>query len=99
MSARRIDAKRKQCEFALNIRGTAPHQALHGINGAIRLCQQTPASWFSHDDAAVRIEADYGWTKRAAGRPGDTLGQARLRVNVRDQAVGGSEVDSDDSAH
>ncbi len=97
--ARWIDAKRKELEFISHVSGAAAHQAFHGIDRAFRLGQKATASWLSNDHAAVGIEADDGRAKRVAVWTGDTLRPVRLRIEVCDETVGRSEIDSDDSAH
>src|SRR5437762_6620395 len=92
-------AERKQLQLILNISGTAAHQALDGINGAFGLSEETATRRFTDNYAATRIEANDRGAKRAAIRTRDTLRLARLRIQICDEAVGGAEIDSDDSAH
>ena len=96
---RGIDAERKESQFVLNIRGAAAHEALHGVNGALRLRQQAAASGFANDDGAIGIKAHNRRAEGVAVGTRDTLRLARLRIGVRDEAVGCSQIDSDDSAH
>src|SRR2546421_729644 len=89
--ARWIDAERKQLQFILDIGGTAAHQALDGINGALGLREKTATRRFANGNTAIGIEADNRGTKRAAVRTLDTLRLARLRIKIGDEAVGGAE--------
>ena len=67
----------KQLQFILHVGGTAAHQALHGINGALGLSQQAAARGFADDDAAVWIEADDRGAQRAAVRAGECTSAGR----------------------
>src|SRR5438552_8722878 len=97
--ARWIDAERKQLQFILDIGGTAAHQALDGINGALGLREKTATRRFANGNTAIGIEADNRGTKRAAVRTLDTLRLARLRIKIGDEAVGGAEINADDTSH
>ena len=95
----RIDAEREKFQFALHVGGAAAHQSLDGIDGALRLREQAARAGFADDDAAIGIEADHRGTQRAAVRARNTLRLARLRISVRDEAVGRPEIDSNDASH
>src|SRR4029077_13949692 len=97
--ARRIDAKWEQPQFALHISTTASHQAFHGIDPALRLRQQTAARRLPNNDSAIWIDADHRRAKRAARRSRNTPRLSGLRIHIRYQAVGCSEIDSDNSSH
>ena len=97
--ASRIDAEREQFQFALDVGDASAHQPLYGINAALRLREQATPGWLAYDDAAVRVQAYDRGTQRAAIRPRNTLRRSRLRIGVRDEAVGRAEIDSYDSSH
>src|SRR5438552_7816432 len=97
--ARWIDAERKQLQFILDVGGAATHQALNGINGALGLREKTATRRFANGNTAIGIEADNRGTKRAAVRTLDTLRLARLRIKIGDEAVGGAEINADDTSH
>jgi hypothetical protein len=63
------------------------------------LREEPSSSRLAHNDGSIGIQANYRRIKRAAIGARDTLRLSRLRVEVGDEAVGGAEVDSDDSAH
>jgi hypothetical protein len=77
----------------------AAHKALDRVNGTVRLRQQSASRRFSHDDVSIGIEADHRRAKSRAVRTENTLRLFGLRIEIRDQTVGGSEIDSDDSCH
>src|SRR5277367_401930 len=94
-----IDAERKQLQFALHIGRAAAHEALNRIDRAFGLSEQAVPCGFANNDAAIRIEADDGRAERRAVRPLNTLRLARLRIDIRDEAVGRSQVDANDASH
>ena len=97
--AGRIDAKRENFQLVLNVGGTAAHQALHGINRALRLRQQAALRGLADHDRSVRIDTHDGRTQRRAVRARDTLRPAFALVLISDQAVGRAEIDADCSGH
>ena len=97
--AGRIDAEREEFQFALDVGDASAHQSLYGINAALRLREQATPGRLAYDDAAVRVEAHDRGTKRAAIRPRNTLRRSRLRIGIRDEAIGRAEIDSDDASH
>src|SRR5262249_40012433 len=94
-----IQAKWKQHQLVLNVLDAAPHQTLYGVNGAFWLSEQAATRRFSDDEVAVRIEAHDGRAKRRSIWPGNAQRLFRLRVKIRDQAVGCAQIDSDDASH
>ncbi len=94
-----IDAEREELKLALNVGGAAAHEAFDGIDGALGLGEQSAPRRLADDDAAVGIEADNGRAKRVAVRSRNTLRLTRLRIDVRDEAVGGAEVNADCASH
>src|SRR5258707_5820935 len=94
-----IDAEREELKLALNVGGAAAHEALDGIDGALGLGEQSAPRRLADDDAAVGIEADDRRAKRVVVRSRNTLRLARLRIDVRDEAVCGAEIDTDDASH
>ena len=78
--ARRIDAKRKELQFILNVRDAAAHQALHGVNAALGLREQAAARRFTDDDATVGIDADDGGAERRCHSARNALRLTRLRI-------------------
>ncbi len=99
VAAGRIEPKRKKLQFVLNILYAAAHQAFYRINRALRLGEKPAARRFANDDAPVRIKAHHRRTKCRAVRPDDTLRLFRLRVEIRDETVGGTKIDSDHASH
>src|SRR5262249_23985155 len=97
--ARRIDAERKKLQFVLNVGDAPAHQTLHGVDAAIRLRQQSSPGRLANDDPAVGVDAHYRWAQRASVRSNDALRRVRLRIDVRNEAVCSSEIDSYDSSH
>jgi len=85
--ARWINAKWKKLQLILNVGGTATHEALDRINGALGLGEKPSSSRLAYDDGSVRIKAYYRRAKRAAIRASDTLRLASLRVGVRHETV------------
>jgi len=65
--------KREEFQLALHVCWAAAHQALHGIDGALGLGQETVAGGFSDNNAAIGIKTYDRRTQRAAVRAGDTL--------------------------
>jgi len=85
--ARRIDAKRKELQFVLDVYGTPAHQPLHRIDAALRLREEPSPSGLAYNNGPIHIEANHGraerrsiWT-RNANRP------ASLVVPTSHQAV------------
>jgi hypothetical protein len=63
------------------------------------LRQQTAARRFADYDISLRIETHNRRAESGAVRPDDTLRLFRLRVEIRDEAIGGAKIDSDDTSH
>src|SRR5713101_5361376 len=91
--------KGEKFQFVLNICGPAAHQAFDRIDGALGLSEQAAARGFANDDAAVRVEADDRRTESRTIGARDTLRLARLRIRVRDEAVGCPQIDAYNACH
>jgi hypothetical protein len=91
------DTKRQKRGVVLDVLDSAPHETLHGINGARRLGQQTPLPFPADIDGVVLADRNNRRHQRVAvivahdDRPSV--------VDVRDQAVSRAEIDADDLAH
>jgi hypothetical protein len=63
------------------------------------LREKPSPSRLAHDNGSIYVQANYRGTERAAIRTLDTLRLVRLRIEVCDETVGSSEVDSYDFSH
>jgi hypothetical protein len=85
--------ERKQLEFFLDIFDAAAHQALGGIDRAIRLREQQLARSVADYNVAVGLDRHYARDQLVAIRTWDDYRAGE--IEERSQAVGGSEVDAD----
>ena len=60
---------------------------------------QAAARRFTDDNAAIRVQAHNRWAQRASIGTRDAPRLSRLRIHVRNQAVRGSKIDTDNTTH
>ncbi len=98
--AGRIDAERKNLQLVLHVGGTAPHQAFHRIDRALRIASAGGAARAS--PTMIEPSASTLTTEGHSGvpyGPGIHFGAAFPLVLVSDQAVGGAEINADGASH
>jgi NAD-specific glutamate dehydrogenase len=100
-AALRADARRhferEQSRVGLDIIHAFAHEAFHGVDGADRVGQQATLRFAPDVDRAVRGGRHDGRHERVAALVADDDGRAVL--DERDEAVGGAEINSDNSSH
>ena len=88
-------AEREELQLVLNVFDAAAHQALDAIHCALGSLDQIFAGGIADDDLVVLIERDDRGHEVQPIFAGDDDGAVLL--HVRDQRVGGAEVDSDNA--
>ena len=90
--------ERQVGQLLLDVVVAPAHQPLHGIDGRLGAAHELSLRGGAHQDALARERDDRG-QEHLPVSIGDHPGQPRLLVDVRDQAVGGAEINADDARH
>ena len=91
------DAERQQLRLVAHVVDALAHEALDGVDGARRLGQEPPLRLAADEDRAVGADRHDRRHERVAALVADH--DRRAVLHVRDEAVGGAEIDADDFAH